>query len=476
MLDRGTFPMRMLYLLLCPAVMAGCTVGPDYKPVSNKPITLTQQLPSQLYSADRLQQDWWRQFKDSQLDALIEQALASNYDIRIAQTRMSEARAMLDERELDKWPTVTAGADYSRSMSQVNAGPIGERNLSKTYSAGLDAQWEIDLFGRLKRLTQAAEARSEAVADDTLQVRIVVVAEVANNYFQWYGAQQQLSVVRANLANQDAAVTVVRSMVEHGRGNPDELESAEALRASIMASLAPLQTRSDLARFRLAVLAGVRPDQLVALEKATPLPPLGTRLPIGDIGDLLRRRPDVASAERTLAATNADVGAITAELYPRIDLGGFLGFVALRGGDWGHGSSRAFSVVPSVSWPALHLASVKARQRVAQAHYQGAQAQYELVALRAIEEIEAALTTYSQSQERLRHLAESAEHSKQAASLAGIRYKAGQASYLVELDARRNLFAYQDALAQADTATFLDVVSLYKALGGGWQAPQPASN
>jgi len=468
--------MRMRYLLLCPALLAGCTVGPDYKPVTNQPITLTQPLPTHLYSADRLQQDWWRQFKDSQLDALIEQALASNHDIRIAQARLSEARAVLDERELDKWPTVTAGADYSRSISQANTGTVGERNLNKTYSAGLDAQWEIDLFGRLQRLSQAAEARSESVADDLVQVRIVVVAEVARNYFQWYGAQQQLSVARANLANQDAEVTVVRSMVEQGRGNSDELESAQALQASIKASLAPLQTRSDLARFRLAVLVGVRPDQLMALEKATPLPPLGTRLPIGDIGDLLRRRPDVASAERALAASNADVGAITAELYPRIDLGGFLGFVALRGGDWGEGSSRAFSIMPSVSWPALHLASVKARQRAAQARHQGAQAQYELVALRAIEETEAALTTYSQSQERLRDLAESAEHSAQAASLAGIRYKAGQAPYLVELDARRSLFAYQDALAQADTATFLNVVALYKALGGGWQAPQPSSH
>lgn len=468
--------MRMLYLLLCPALMAGCTVGPDYKPASDKPITLSQQLPAALYSADRLQQDWWRQFKDSQLDALIERALASNHDIRIAQARLVEARAVFDERELDKWPTVTAGANYSRSISQANTGPTGERNLSKTYSAGLDAQWEIDLFGRLQRLTQAAEARSEAVEDDLQQVRIVVVAEVASNYFQWYGAQQQLSVARANMANQDAAVSVVRSMVKYGRGNPDELESAKALQASIKASLAPLQARSDLARFRLAVLTGVRPDQLMALENATPLPSIDMRLPLGDISDLLRRRPDVASSERALAASNADVGAITAELYPRIDLGGFLGFVALRGGDLGEGSSRAFSVTPSVSWPALHLASVKARQRAAKARYQGALAQYDLVALRAVEETEAALTNYSQSQQRLRHLADAAEHSAQAASLAGIRYKAGQAPYLVELDARRTLFAYQDALAQADTATFLDVVSLYKALGGGWKAPQSSNN
>lgn len=464
--------MRLLYALLFPALLAGCMVGPDYHPQHLEPVRLTQPLSPQLFANDRVQQDWWRQFQDPQLDTLISQALAGNHDLRIAQSRLSEARAVLDERELDQWPTVTTGAGYSRSISQANPGPLGERNLAKSYSAGLDAQWEVDLFGRLKRLSQAADARREAVADDLAQVRIVVVADVARNYFQWYGAEQQLAVARANLANQEAAVNVVRSLVDHGRGTPDELASAQALRESILASLAPLQTRSETTRYRLAVLVGLRPDQLAALQQARSLPPLGTRLPIGDFSELLRRRPDVASAERALAAANADIGAITAELYPRIDLGGFLGFVAQRGGDWGESGSRAFGVMPSVSWPALHLGSVKARQRASEARHQGAQAAYEKVALRAIEEAQSALVTYGQSQQRVLHLAESARHSAKAAALAQIRYQEGQAPYLVELDARRTLLAYQDALAQADTATFLDVVALYKALGGGWQPPQ----
>ncbi|MDH1629550.1 TolC family protein [Pseudomonas mosselii] len=464
--------MRLLYALLCPALLAGCMVGPDYYPQHEEAVRLAQPLSSQLFATDQVQQDWWRQFKDPQLDALITQALANNHDIRIAQARLGEARAVLDERELDRWPTVTADADYTRSISQANPGPAGERNLAKSYRAGLDAQWEVDLFGRLQRLSQAAAARSEAVADDLAQVRIVVTAEVASNYFRWYGAEQQLAVARANLVNQEAAVNVVSSLVSHGRGTADELASAQALRESILASLAPLQTRSETARYRLAVLTGVRPEQLTALKPASPLPPLSLRLPIGDIGELLRRRPDVASAERSLAAANADVGAITAELYPRIDLGGFLGFVALRGKDWGDSGSRAFAVMPSVSWPALHLGSVKALQRAAQARHQGAQASYEQVALRAIEEAQSALTNYSRSQDRVRHLAQSAQHSAQAATLARVRYQEGQAPYLLELDAQRTLLTYQDALAQADTATFLDVVALYKALGGGWQAPQ----
>ncbi|OLF53758.1 efflux transporter outer membrane subunit [Pseudomonas chlororaphis] len=470
MFDRNVFPRRLLSALLCPVLLAGCAVGPDYRRASEPPVTLSQAVSPALYASDRLQQDWWRQFQDPQLDALIERALAANHDIRLAQARLLEARAVLDERQLDRLPTVTAGAAYSRSLAQDNPGPAGERNLAQSYRGGLDVQWELDLFGRLQRLSEAAAARGEAAADDLAQARILVTAEVASQYFQWYGAQRQLAVARASLENQDASVAVVQSLVGNGRGSPDELASALALRARTQATLPPLETRRDLARYRLAVLVGVRPDQLQALDQAPALAPLVARLPLGDIGDLLRRRPDVASAERALAAANADVGAITAELYPRIDLGGFLGFVALRGGDWGDGASRAFSVLPSASWPALHLASVKARQRAAEARHLGAQARYEQVALRAIEETEAALTTYSQSQQRLRALADAAGQSARASALAGIRYQAGRAPYLVQLDAQRTLLDAQDALAQADTASYLDVVALYKALGGGWQS------
>ena len=207
------------------------------------------------------------------------------------------------------------------------------------------------------------------------------------------------------------------------------------------------------------------------MTKLETLPALVTRLPIGQVSDLLRQRPDVASAERALAASNADIGAVTAELYPRIDLGGFLGFVALRGGDLGDSGSRAFSVMPSVSWPALHLASVKARQREAQAREVGSRARYEQVVLNAIEEVEGALTTYSLSQQRVRSLAEAAAQSERAARLAHARYEAGGATYLVELDAQRTQLNAQDALAQAETASYLNVVLVYKALGGGWRAP-----
>ncbi|UCZ85412.1 TolC family protein [Pseudomonas sp. L5B5] len=471
MSNTGLFARRPLCAVLLSLGLAGCAVGPDYQPRTDTARPLPQRLDTALYSSEQLQRDWWRQFQDPQLDQLMDQALSRNRDIHQAQARLLEARAELDERQLDRLPTVTAEGGYSRSKAQDNPGPAGERNLAKSYRAGLDAQWEIDLFGRLQRLSEAAAARGEAAEADVAQARIVVAAEVARNYFEMRGAQRQLDVARAALENQQNMVQVVTAMVGVGRGAADELASAEAEQARQQAALPPLETRVQLARYRLAVLVAAQPSELPALIRPVALEPLVTRLPIGNLADLLRQRPDIASAERDLAASTADIGAVTAELYPRLDLGGFLGFVAIRGSDLGSSSSRAFSVLPGVSWPALHLASVKARQRQVQARQQGAHAHYEQVVLQAVAEAEGALTTYSQSQQRLGDLLQAARHSARAASLAQVRYQAGAAPYLLALQAQRTRLQSEDALAQADTASYINVVALYKALGGGWRTP-----
>ncbi|KIQ27047.1 RND transporter, partial [Variovorax paradoxus] len=235
--------------------------------------------------------------------------------------------------------------------------------------------------------------------------------------------------------------------------------------------LPAFETTRRQAAYRVAVLAGLRPAELEPMLQPRQLRVLDKRLPIGDLGDLLRRRPDVLRAERGLAASTADVGATTAELYPRFDIGGFLGFIALRGSDLGSTSSRAFSVTPGVSWPALRLGSVKARVRGAEARAEGDRALYEQTVLRAIEDVESALTGYGQNQQRLQSLVQAAARSGRAAELAEVRYREGAAPYLSVLDAQRTLLRAQDAVAEAETASYTSLVALYKALGGGWQAP-----
>lgn len=449
--------------------LAGCAVGPDYQAPRPEPVTLAS--PEQaLFTHERVQRDWWKQLQDPQLDRLVALALARNQDIRLAQARLAEARAVLDERELDRWPEVTAQGDYARSLSQLNAGPAGQRNLARSYQAGFDAVWEIDLFGRLRRAAESAAAASQASEADLEQTRVVVAAEVARNYFEMRGAEQRLRVARDNLASQRGTLRIVQALADSGRGNESDVASARAELATVEASLPVQETARRLAAYRLAVLAGLRPAELGELEQARPLAPLATRLPIGDPARLLARRPDVRAAERALAAANAEVGVATAELYPRIDLGGFLGFAALRGADFGTGASRAFSTRAGIGWPALHLPTALARQRAAQARFEGGSAQYAQTVLRAIEELESALTQYGQTQRRLRSLAEAAGQSARALALATLRYQEGAAPYLAVLDAQRTLLRAQDAVAEAEMASYTSLAALYKALGGGWEA------
>ncbi|AVJ26687.1 efflux transporter outer membrane subunit [Achromobacter spanius] len=460
---------RSAVVLLAALAVAGCAVGPDYQQPNPAPVVLAS--PEQaLFSTDQVQRDWWKQLQDPQLDGLIGMALARNLDIRIAQTRLAESRAVLDEKELDKLPAVTLGGGYARSLSQANPGVAGERNLAESYRAGFDATWELDLFGRLRRAAEGAAARSEAQAADLAQARIVVAAEVARNYFELRGAEQRLAVARANLASQEDSLRVTQAMVSAGRGDEGDLASARAELETVQASIPVQETARRLALYRIAVLAALRPVELGALDAATPLAPLTARLPIGDVGALLSRRPDVLAAERNLAAANADVGVATADLYPRIDLGGFLGFVALRGADFGSAASRGFSVAADAGWPAFHLPTALARKRGAEARLEGEAARYERAVLRAVQEVEEALAEYGQTQQRLGNLAQAAAHSGRAAELARLRYREGSTPYLTVLDAQRTLLRAQDAVAVAEAESYTRLIALYKALGGGWQA------
>ncbi len=464
---------RLAASLAVLAFLAGCAVGPAHVPPKDAPVVLAAPEQS-LFAPDAVQREWWRQLEDPQLDALIERALSANHDIRIAQARLLEARAAEREAELDRWPVVTLGASKTRSIAQGNGQPMGERTLAESSRAGFDASWEIDLFGRLKRLDEAAAARAEAQAADLAQVRVVAVAELARSYYEMRGAEQRIAVTQRTLASLRRSLEIVDAQVKTGRALAGDLASARANLASTQSQLPVLETARRAAAHRVAVLAGLRPIELQPMLKAQTLQPLAKRLPVGDLAELLRRRPDVLRAERGLAAGTADVGAATAELYPRLDVGAFLGFVALRGADLGSGASRAFSVTPGVSWPAFRLGSARARLRGAEARAEGGRALYEQTVLRAIEEVENALTGYGQNQQRLQRLLEAAEQSGRAAQLAEVRYREGAAPYLDLLDAQRTQLRAQDALAEAEAASYTSLVALYKALGGGWQ-PEAAS-
>ncbi|CAM4361823.1 efflux transporter outer membrane subunit [Kerstersia similis] len=448
--------------------LAGCMVGPQYeKPVTPGIVLASEQAARFDAPETVLPAQWWTFFDDPGLVQWVDAAMAHNHDIRQAQASLYAARAVFDERRLDRQPGLTSRAGYERGIQQ-QMGADGEpgRALSESWRAGFDMQWEIDLFGRLERLQQAALARADAAQAELALMRLSIASEVARTYFEAQGLQRQLAVTRQEVANWDETVRLTSAMVRAGSGLPEDQENAQSQRLRSEAALAPLTVALQEAYYRLDVLAGKPPGQGLAAPGERRTGFVVTQLPLGDVDALIRQRPDVMQAELQLAASVEDVGAATAELYPRLDLGGFIGFFALRDGDLGS-ASRAFQIAPGVSWPALRLGNARARLRGAEAVSEGAQARYEQVLLQAQEEVENAVTRLAENQRRMAVLLQAAGHAEAAFDIADRRYRAGAGAYLAVLENQRALFQARQAIAEAETASFVDVVAVYKALGWG---------
>lgn len=449
---------------------AACAVGPNYKAPATPPAAFQNADPA-VFTAANPEAEWWKAFGDPVLDQLVGQAFSANLDLKIAVARVAEARALFSEQKLDLLPHVTADGTYVKS-NQQQPGSNGQRVESQTYQAGFDAGWEIDLFGRVRRGVEAAGAEAGAAQAELRDAQVTVAAEVARNYLELRGAQARLKVANRNLETQRETVRLTKVRFDAGAGSPIDVASAQARLNATEAAIPVLITAEKRANYRLAVLTGQRPGALDALlvSRETDVRPLVTALPIGDAGDLLRRRPDVQAAERRLAAQTAQVGVATADLFPRVSVTGFVGFLSGTSAGFGAGASKAWSVAPNVSWPALDLGSAHARLRAARARDDAALANYDQTVLRALEDLENALVSYRQQQSQLVSLTNQAAASRRAAELARIQYKEGGIDFLVLLDAERTLLAAEDSLSVAETGVNTDVVAIYKALGGGWKA------
>ena len=455
---------RLIVLSLLAALVASCGVRRPYTAPSVAPAALIN-ANTALVGRQPFDPRWWSQFADPVLDTLIVQALASNHDVRIAVARLDQASAFVDESTLDRYPHVTVGGSVDR-RDQAQPGFRDQPQVVTTYRAGADAFWELDLFGRIRSqiLSASANAQSfEAVLDD---VRVSLVAEVATNYFVLRGLQHQLAVAERNLTNQRESLRLTIVRRDAGIGEEQDVASAAARVAGTEATVPPLRSALAGRQHRLAVLVGARPGALTVDLAARAYPPLAGTLAIGDPEVLLRRRPDVRAAERRLASVTATEGVAVADLYPRITIRGFLGFLAGRGSLFGTADSRAYAVTPALSWAAFDLGGAKARLRGAEASTRETLAAFEATVLRALEETENALVRYREDQERLVKLADQARESTRAASIARVRYREGAIDFLGLLDAERTELQAEDAVAVAEADVFVSVVGLYKSLGG----------
>jgi multidrug efflux system outer membrane protein len=461
-------------VVMLAVALSACAVGPNYR----EPPTVAAKLAN-AQSPGIVAQDpegaWWQQFDDAELDSLVRRGLVQNLDLRIAYDRVREARAVFVGNELDLAPHVPLQAAYAHSNEQ-QPGFSTRRVNAESYSLGFDASWEIDLFGHVRRSVEAARADLGAQQENLRDARVAIAAEVARNYYELRGAQRRLQVAQDNLASESQTYELTQTRYDAGRVGEIDVQRARARQAATVAGIPPLELAQQQAAYRLAVLLGQRPGALDDELKPVEVPTYAKALPIGDPTQLLRRRPDVRAAERQLAAAVARVGVATSDLFPRVNVSGFVGFLS---GDFGHlvstsagTDARAWSVTPTVSWAAFDLGSVQAKLRATKAQNDEAAANYEKVVLAALEDAEISLVAYGRAQTQLKSLTEQVEASRRAAALAELQYREGLVDFLTLLDAQRTQLEAEDGLAQAQTQVNVDVIAVYKAMGG---VGQPAS-
>jgi multidrug efflux system outer membrane protein len=474
---------RALMLALAAAAVAGCTtVGPDYQ---RPALALDSGFVGAGTSALDARQPaediatFWRGFGDPKLNALIERAVVANGDIRLAQGRLLEARAGQDEAEAALRPGVGLDTSATRAIRPLTQQPGTSRSTrtGNTFDASFLAQWELDLFGRLRRGSEAATALSAAGQAQVHAAQTSVAAEVARNYLELRGLQLRLQVTVVSLANQRESLGITQARVEAGRGTQLDLARAQSLVASTEAALPALQTAAERAIFRLATLTAQAPRALLAeLSPATPmtgLPALPVtdlaKLPVGTPEQWLQRRPDVIAAERQLAASTALIGVARGELYPRLSLSGLLGLNAASLSSLGRGEAARYSLGAGLSWTPFDLGAIRSRIRASEARAQQSLVGFEQAVAVALEETEGAFSSYTRSAERAEKLEAAARSADEAAGLARARYEAGVSDFLPVLDAEREALGYRDQWVQAQVGTATSLVAVYRALGGGWR-------
>jgi multidrug efflux system outer membrane protein len=465
---------------LLSAALAGCASAPGYRaPEASVPAAFREtrdtivQVPDTQSAVTATPS--WPDVGDTTLARLMKEVVRANLDVRAAEARVRGARSARTEAAFDLAPTVTFGGGYTRQRLSGAAFPIGSGTFpdQDIWDGGFDASWELDLFGRVRRNVQAQGAFLAVSREDLRDVQVTLTAELARAYFELRGAQEQLSVAQRNAENQRRTLLVTRQRLEAGRGTAFDTERAQAQLSSTLASIPLLESQVRQAQYQIGVLVGRPPATVAAeLDSIVPLPALPATVSVASPDSVVRRRPDVAAAERQLAVERALVGAAKAEYLPRINLGGSAGYSATSFDALGDRGTFRYAVGPILSWPALNLGRVKARVDVSRAREAEAQAQYTQTVLRALQEVESSLVRYRTSRTRVERIQDAASASERAAELARLRFSGGVADFLQVLDAERTQLEAESQLAQGRTEAATAYAALYKALGGDWPATQ----
>ena len=445
----------------------GCSVRRPYEPpVPNAPATWSASVP-QAADVETLSR-WWETFGDEQLTALVRRAIAGNLDVRTALSRVREARATMRSARTQLLPSADATGSARASGTGGDAGVGG---VTQSYSLGIDASWEFDVFGGIRSTVDAAAATADAREADLQDVLISLTADVALNYIDIRSLRRRVELAQSNVDLQQQTLDLTRFRAQAGLATELDVQQALANVETTRAQIASLESAVGQSIHAIAILLGRPPAELNAEFTApAPIPEASIEATLGVPADALRRRPDVRSAERQLAAQVAQVNAARADLYPSFRLAGSIGLESLSVARLLVPGAAFWTASPSVSTRLFDRRQLRENLVVQNERQEQAARNYETAVLRALQEVEDSLTTLAQEQVRRGHLAAAVNAAQQAADLSLQLYTTGLRDFRDVLDGQRSLLTLQDSLASSAATVSSDLVRLFKALGGGWSA------
>jgi multidrug efflux system outer membrane protein len=467
-------------------LLTGCAVGPNYT---------KQEVPAPKQWAETSQTistapldivEWWTLFNDEKLNDLIQRAVRSNKDLQLAQARVVQARAQRRVVTSGLFPTVDVAGSYTHIDRNLSLFGLGATTGGTTggssfgagstsgkfdlYQAGLDASWELDVFGGIRRAVEAANANIAASQEGLRDTLVTLLGEVATDYIAIRGNQYRIEIARRNIEVQRQTVEVTRGQFEAGLGTSLDVAQAEVLLATTEAQVPVLDTSMKQSIHGLGVLLGLEPEALLQeLSQQEPVPQTPAQVPIGLPSELLRRRPDVRQAERQLAAATAQIGVATADLFPSFSLTGTFGYQSTKGSNLISPSHSYWTAGPSVSWPLFDADKVRANIQVQTAIQEQTLTTYESTVLTALQDVENAIVAYSNAEAAHISLVRAVDASRSAVQMAQDLYKKGLVDFLNVLQTESSLYQTEDQLAQNEQLVATNFVALFKSLGGGWE-------
>ncbi len=463
---------------LVPMLVAGCAVGPDYHPsepslpTSWVGVTETHQ-PSVVTDQPADLARWWQQLGDPTLTALVEEALRANLSLALAEASLRQARAVRGIAVGGLWPSAIASAAYQRQTGPQYSPDGSSRSL---YQAGLDAAWELDFFGGMRRSVESADAGVQAAIEDIRDVQVSIAAEAALDYIQLRGAQQEIVTARNNLKVQQQTADITRKLYKVGFDSGLDMANAESTVATTESQIPVFETAARQSIYALSVLLARQPGDLV--ERLSPmgdLPAIPEQIPAGIPSDLLRRRPDIRQAEAQLHSATAQIGVAVAQLFPQFSLTGDMNWQSNMVNTWLQSSRRSLFFGPAVTWPVFQGGATVSNIHAQEALRDQAFITYQQTVLTALQDVENALIAFAKEQQHYKSLSDAVAADHKAVDLSLRLFQEGQTNFLSVLTAQRTLYTDDSAFTQSRENIGADLIALYKALGGGWEVRLEAS-